>query len=201
MELQHRAAQQILQGQLQQCQSAILAVQELVKPALAEKITSRQAQEALIECEDTAASTKVSRCIETGCQCRCHTIVAASGRFWSIEASSMQRLLQSCDRPGCNTRQYSICQRIALSRYGLNFAVVIGFRLGYGPAGYTLAPSLRLSPIVPYTSPGFQILWKMSTEQVSMEEGFSDLDKLFQARKISPYDVDPSGRGWVQVTR
>ena len=140
-----------------------------------------------------------SRCLEGRCLCRCHATWKVSRRFWSIELSNLAGILSSCDRPQCKARRYSPSCRIALSRLGIPLAILVRFDFICSASGYSIALPLHLTPIVPYTAEGFQVLWKAEKSLITCDEAVRELGSLFRDRKISPRDVDPAGEGWLEV--
>jgi hypothetical protein len=52
---------------------------------------------------------------------------------------------------------------------------------------------------VPYTSPGFVILWKVRNLKISFEDGREQLVHLYKTDRTFPNHVDPSGKSYIEV--
>lgn len=140
-----------------------------------------------------------SACYAGNCACRCHRTSKISTRFWSIEYSLLSTMFASCDRVQCKARVYRQSCWVTLSRLGIPLALVAGLECGRSVNGYQISPSLYFTPVVPYTSPGFQVLWKAEKGLISSSEAEAELHELFIDRKASVRDVDPAGDGWLEV--
>lgn len=141
----------------------------------------------------------VQRCCNGKCHCRCHKSYKIEGRFWSIEVPQFSRMLMRCDRPYCRIRRHRQSCRLALSRLGIPIALVMTLEIGQTPNGYSIAPSLEYPSIREYTSPGFEVMWKLEKFLISLEEAKASLQDLFRRREVDVLDVDPAGRGWLEV--
>ena len=141
----------------------------------------------------------VDRCCQGKCNCRCHQVHVYQGRFWAVQIPQFSRMLMDCDRPYCRIRRYRQSYRLALSRIGIPIAVEVTLNFGQTLNGYSISPSLSFPAIRKYTSPGFEVIWKLENCLISLTEAMSTLQHLFNQRQISVYDVDPSGKGWLEV--
>lgn len=142
---------------------------------------------------DIACSTK-------GCVCSCHKMLIKSGRFWSYKLPSIPELFATCDRASCSNKFLKTHLQFSLSRFGILRLVNLQMGFSWGEGGLSMSLMLRPSRIVNYTSPGFVVLWKCRTGQISFSEARTELMELFREGRASPDDVDPSGATWLEVS-
>jgi hypothetical protein len=141
-----------------------------------------------------------THCLKDRCICACHETTSSSGKFWSWNVSSPWALVRPCDRPSCQDRTFKARYHVSLSRLKIPWSVEFGFRVAYGLNGYSISSTLQPVRVVPFTSPGFVVLWKCRTHQIAWPEAKQSLQKLFDEGKASPLDVDPAGKTWLEVT-
>ncbi|KAK7893841.1 hypothetical protein LTR67_006542 [Exophiala xenobiotica] len=139
-----------------------------------------------------------THCLKDRCICACHETTSSSGKFWSWNVSSPWALVRPCDRPSCQDRTFKARYHVSLSRLKIPWSVEFGFRVAYGLNGYSISSTLQPVRVVPFTSPGFVVLWKCRTHQIAWPEAKQSLQKLFDEGKASPLDVDPAGKTWLE---
>lgn len=55
--------------------------------------------------------------------------------------------------------------------------------------------------VVPYTSPGFETIWRLQTQQISLEEAKCTLVQLFQSDPVAFREhVNPGGVSYIEVS-
>lgn len=154
-----------------------------------------------------------------GCGCRCHAKTVVSGRFMFLTTSGISRLFETCNFANCNSRLYRLSVRVSLTRLGIGCALNAALAVQTGLPGFGLRPSLEAVRVVPYTSIGFRILKEIECERcftesdkqldletwkhrLNMERNIRvlELKRLFKTGQISRRDVDPAGKGWLEVS-
>ncbi|KAF4340918.1 ankyrin repeat-containing protein [Fusarium beomiforme] len=115
-----------------------------------------------------------------------------------IGEAKLNLILQTCDKESCNVVKYGGTVRLALSQLGIRWAAVIQLYIVTTSGKYSLRPSFDVERIVPYTSPGFEILWKMRNLEISFEEGREELVNLHRTDPTFPDHVDPSGHSYIE---
>jgi hypothetical protein len=64
---------------------------------------------------------------------------------------------------------------------------------------YSLRPSFDVERVMPYTSAGFEILWKIQEHIITFEEGREALVHLHRTDPTFPDHVDPNGKSYIEV--
>jgi hypothetical protein len=64
---------------------------------------------------------------------------------------------------------------------------------------FALRPALQLQRVVKYTSPGFEILWKLSESILGWDDAETQFRELYQTDPTFCSQVDPSGHGYLEV--
>ena len=140
-------------------------------------------------------------CASMSCSCACHRVVATSKRFWAIEYTPLAVLLRSCDTGACTATKYGFNFRIALSQLGIKRAVIAQCQILSASEGYSIRSALKTEHVVPYTSPGFEVIWKLQTDQISLEEAQSTLVQLFRSDEEAFREhVNPGGVSYIEVS-
>lgn len=140
-------------------------------------------------------------CTSRFCSCICHRTVATSTRFWAFEYFPLASFLRKCDTNTCNTAKFGFDVRIALTRLGIKRAVVAHYYILSASGGFSIHASLKPELVVPYTSPGFEIIWKTRTHQMTIQKAQVELTKLFRTDPGAFRDhVNPSGGSYIEVT-
>ncbi|KAK2036714.1 ankyrin [Colletotrichum somersetense] len=138
-------------------------------------------------------------CLSRYCSCSCHRTEKTSRRFWALEYTPLAVLQQTCDVPSCNAAKYGGSFRIALSQLGVRWAAAIQFYILVESGKFSLRPCLEVEPIVPYTSPGFELIWRCEMGLIRFEEARKGLIELKRTDPTFGKHVDPSGRSYIEV--
>ena len=107
-------------------------------------------------------------------------------------------VLGDCDNPRCDRREYIYSFRMTLCQLGFPwaFTATLGIQ-----SGYSIGLVLRPQHIVRYTSPGFELLYKIHMEYITLDEGISEFTELYRKDPSFIHQVDPAGQGYIQVTQ
>ncbi|KAK8133096.1 hypothetical protein PG999_001269 [Apiospora kogelbergensis] len=105
-------------------------------------------------------------------------------------AHNAQWRLMLCDR-----REYIYSFRMTLCQLGFPwaFTATLGIQ-----SGYSIGLVLRPQHIVRYTSPGFELLYKIHMEYITLDEGISEFTELYRKDPSFIHQVDPAGQGYIQ---
>lgn len=147
----------------------------------------------------TPLSIPSQGCSYKKCRCRCHTVGSSGGRFWGFQYTPLSMILADCDYPRCNARQYHVSFRIALSQFGLKWAVTATAAMRSGGGSYSLDLSLRPQHIVRFTSDGFLLLFNILQGLVSLDDGMEGFKALYKNDPSLIDHVNPAGRGYIEV--
>jgi hypothetical protein len=139
------------------------------------------------------------QCAVLQCYCSCHSTKQISSRFWYIHYSPLADMLKNCDTATCTARRHRLQFRAALSQLGIPWAVILGVDVTLEVGKFTLCPALQLQRVVKYTSPGFEILWKLSEAKLSWDDAGAQFRELYRMDPTFCSQVDPSGRGYLEV--
>nr|RBQ95911.1 hypothetical protein FVER53263_08453 [Fusarium verticillioides] len=137
-------------------------------------------------------------CISRCCSCICHKTERTSGYFWALEYTLLPIFRRTCNRKSCNVAKYGGTFRLALSQLGIKRAAIIQLYIVTTPGKYSIRPAINFEEVVPYTSPGFVILWKLRHLMISFEDGREQLVNLYKTDRIRPDHVDPSGKSYIE---
>ncbi|WJG35726.1 uncharacterized protein FOBCDRAFT_186319, partial [Fusarium oxysporum Fo47] len=138
-------------------------------------------------------------CLSRYCSCICHRTERTSRRFWALEHTPLAVFKQICDKESCNAVKYGGTFRFALSQFGVRWATVIQLYIVTTSGKYSLRSSFEVERVVPYTSPGFETLWKIREGIITFEEGRETLVHLHLTDPTFPNHVDPSGKSYIEV--
>lgn len=138
-------------------------------------------------------------CLSRYCSCICHRTERTSRRFWALEHTPLAVFQQICDKESCNVVKHGGTFRFALSRLGIRWATVIQLYFVTTSGKYSLRSSFEVERVVPYTSPGFEILWNIREDIITFEEGREALVHLHRTDPTFPNHVDPSGKSYIEV--
>jgi hypothetical protein len=61
-------------------------------------------------------------------------------------------------------------------------------------------PAFEVERIVPYTSPGFEILWRCQIDLITVEEAQKSLVDLYHSDPTFKDHVDPAGKSYIEVS-
>lgn len=139
-------------------------------------------------------------CAERACSCSCHHTVRIGQRFWSLEYTPLYAFRQTCDNKFCSATKYGGTFRIALSQLGIRWSAVIQFHVLAAPGKFLFRPAFDVERIVPYTSPGFQIIWRCQRRLITHEEAHDSLINLYQSDPTFKDHVDPDGISYIEVS-
>lgn len=139
------------------------------------------------------------QCAVLQCHCSCHFTKQISSRFWYIHYSPLADMLKNCDTATCMARRHRLQFRAALSQLGIPWAVILGVDLTLEVGKFTLCPTLQLQRVVKYTSLGFEILWKLSEEELGWDDAGAQFRELYRMDPTFCSQVDPSGHGYLEV--
>lgn len=142
---------------------------------------------------------KASRCGVRNCFCSCHLVQRTSGRFWGLQYTPVSVLFGNCNDKRCTTKRSQWNFRVALSKYGFPWAVIVGLEVISGTGRYAIQPTLRVSRVVPYTSPGFQIIWRWKTQQTTIAQAKAELSELHVKEPGFHLQVNPNGNDFIDV--
>lgn len=131
--------------------------------------------------------------------CSCH-LTGVSGRFWFLQYTPLSSFIRKPNdkAPGCSCM--SLRLRMALSRFGLPYAIVAGIGFMVDGSGLELRPALRAEKIINYTSPGFETIWRLGNGLISLSEACERFIELHRSNGSLRYDKDPSGKSYIQVS-
>ncbi|KAK1508815.1 hypothetical protein CABS01_08045 [Colletotrichum abscissum] len=138
-------------------------------------------------------------CLLRPCSCVCHRTNRTTHRFWALEYTPWGALQQSCDLETCNTTRYGASVRLAFSQFGIRWAAVLEVYTITSAGRFSLRPNLEMEQIVPYTSPGFEIIWRCQTYSIGFEEASESLRQLYRAdpQGFSRH-VNPGGKSYIE---
>ncbi|KAK1701949.1 hypothetical protein BDP67DRAFT_453807 [Colletotrichum lupini] len=138
-------------------------------------------------------------CLLRPCSCVCHRTNRTTHRFWALEYTPWGALQQSCDLETCNTTRYGASVRLAFSQFGIRWAAVLEVYAITSAGRFSLRPNLEMEQIVPYTSPGFEIIWRCQTYSIGFEEASESLRQLYRAdpQGFSRH-VNPGGKSYIE---
>ena len=138
-------------------------------------------------------------CGQRHSRCSCRLTRRTSGHFWCAEYTPPSTLLKKPENGGCGSTQFRLHFRLALSNYGIPFAIVAGLSIATDAIGFTLQPALRAERIVRYTSPGFETLRRLQDGNISIGEAQARFVELHRSDPSLKYHLDPSGENYLQV--
>ncbi|KAJ3465032.1 hypothetical protein MRS44_005690 [Fusarium solani] len=138
-------------------------------------------------------------CTIKACSCSCHRISRISRRFWRLDYTGLFPPGNKCDQPTCTASAYGFRLRVALSQLGIPWSVTMGFRLLAGIGSFSIHPALQVERVVPYTSLGFEIIWKFKHRFINANEACMAFRKLAQEDPSFHLHIDPSGSSYVET--
>jgi hypothetical protein len=139
-------------------------------------------------------------CAERACSCSCHRKARTTRRFWSLEYTPLSLFRQPCDNKSCSATKYGGTFRFALSQLGIRWAAVVQFHVLATPGKFLFRPAFEVERIVPYTSPGFEILWRCQIDLITVEEAQKSLVDLYHSDPTFKDHVDPAGKSYIEVS-
>jgi hypothetical protein len=138
-------------------------------------------------------------CAERHCSCSCHRTARTSRRFWALEYTPLDVFRQTCDSKSCNVTKYGGTFSLALSQLGIRWSAIIQFHILTAPGKFLFRPVFEVERIVPYTSPGFEILWRCQNDLITVEEARDRLVDLYRSDPTFKSHVGPDGKSYIEV--
>jgi hypothetical protein len=139
-------------------------------------------------------------CAERHCSCSCHRTARTAGRFWAFKYTPLDVVRQTCNNKSCNGTKYGGTVSFALSPLGIRWSAIIQFHVIAAQGRFSLRPGFDVERIVPYTSPGFETLWKCENNLITFEEARDRLVDLYRADpKSFKNHVNPGGKSYIEV--
>lgn len=115
------------------------------------------------------------------CSCRCHIMGKVSRRLWSFDYTPLSIMLQGCNKAECSALKYSISFRVALTQLGFPIATIFQLQFLDNGGKFSIRPGLDIQCVVPNTSPGFELIWKLQTCQIEYEEAASAFRRMYRS--------------------
>jgi hypothetical protein len=176
----------------------------LTAPPLPRIPASYSSEESTVASQDLACilppkSRRYWNCAEKHCSCSCHRIARTTRRFWALEYTPLDIFRQACDNKSCNVTKYGGTFRFALSQLGVRWSGVIQFHLHAAPGKFLFRPAFEVERIVPYTSPGFEILWRCQLKMITIEEARDRLVDLYRSDPTFKDHINPGGKSYIEV--
>ncbi|KAK0379644.1 hypothetical protein CLIM01_02971 [Colletotrichum limetticola] len=138
-------------------------------------------------------------CLLRPCSCVCHRTNRTTHRFWALEYTPWGTFQQSCDLETCNTTKYGASVRLAFSQFGIRWAAMLEVYAITSAGRFSFRPNLEVEQIVPYTSPGFEIIWRCTTYSIGFEEASESLRQLYRADPQGfRRHVNPGGKSYIE---
>ncbi|KAF6820638.1 hypothetical protein CMUS01_11527 [Colletotrichum musicola] len=138
----------------------------------------------------------LGNCLSRACSCRCHRMVGAAGRFWSFEYTPWRS--QTCDKSTCDTIRSGGGFQISLSRLGFQVLLNLQLHILTTSGTRSLRPCLRIESTVPYTSTGFEIIWKCQNGLLSFPEAERMFLDLHRTDGNLKNHVNPGGESYIE---
>ncbi|GFF54312.1 hypothetical protein IFM58399_09793 [Aspergillus lentulus] len=124
-------------------------------------------------------------------------LVADSKNIWATKPMS-QKTSKSLANYYKNKKQYRFSQFMGFYWLGIPWAFQASLDLSWGNYGFSITPNLRMQQLVKHTSPAFEVFWKCQTDRQDIQSAREALFELFSTGTVSPQDVDPDGRTWLE---
>jgi hypothetical protein len=147
----------------------------------------------------TRSQNRTDVCLDGKCPCSCHRMWTKKGWPCSWRISSPFALFSSCDRAKCENRNFHVALQLSLVPAHLFHLLKLRLQLSWGERGFSMSTGLEPIRVVKFTSPGFEVLWKTITQQISPPDAQRDLTQLFETGQASPNDVNPKGLSLLEV--
>lgn len=142
---------------------------------------------------------RFAHCTVRSCHCSCHITRVVGGRFWRLQYAPLANIFNTCDNVRCSAQRYRVGLRVALSRFGVRWAVILGLDMTVEPGKYWLQPVLQVERVVNYTAPGFVILEKLSEQLLEWDKAELQFRELYRSDPTFVNQVDPQGMGYLEV--
>jgi hypothetical protein len=152
-----------------------------------------------ISCNPPLRTRRRWNCAERHCSCCCHRTAKTAGRFWAFNYTPLDVFRQTCNNKSCNAINYGGAFSFALSPFGIWWSATIQFHVLAAQGKFSLRPPLELERIVPYTSPGFETLWRWENNLITFEEARDRLVNLKRSDRTFKNHVNPGGKSYIEV--
>ncbi|KAK7460241.1 hypothetical protein Landi51_00489 [Colletotrichum acutatum] len=126
-------------------------------------------------------------------------LILTTRRFWALEYTPWGAFQESCDLETCNMTKYGASVRLAFSQFGIRWAAVLEVYAITSAGRFSFRPNLEMEQIVPYTSPGFEIIWRCQNYRIEFEEASEGLMQLYRADPQGfRHHVNPGGKSYIE---
>ncbi|EAW17043.1 uncharacterized protein NFIA_003990 [Aspergillus fischeri NRRL 181] len=98
-----------------------------------------------------------------------------------------------------NKKQYRFSHFMGFYWLGMPWAVQANLDASWGSYCFSITPNLRMQQLVKHTSPAFEVFWKCQTDRQDIQSAREALFELFSTGTVSPQDVDPDGKTWLEI--
>ncbi|KAH7118575.1 hypothetical protein B0J13DRAFT_458317 [Dactylonectria estremocensis] len=139
-------------------------------------------------------------CFTKRCSCSCHRTSKLSGRFWALQYTPLAAFQETCDIKPCAGSCYGISLRAVFSQFGIRWATVVDLHILNKEGKVFLRPALGFQPVVPYTSPGFELIWRVNWGELTAREAQKGLARLAREDPSFTWHVNPAGVGYLEST-
>ena len=142
--------------------------------------------------------TNRHHCGQRRCDCLCHLKGKKAGRFWFVEYTPLSILMRKPENGRCGSRQFCLHFRLALSNYGIPFAIIAGLNITKDAIRpFALQSALWPERIAKYTSPGFETICRLEHGNISLGEAQTRFGELYRSDPRLEDHRDPSGHSYV----
>jgi hypothetical protein len=152
-----------------------------------------------ITCIQPPKSKRHRNCAERSCDCSCHHTLRTARRFWTLEYTPLYVFGQACNNKACNSSRYGGTFSFAISQLGLRWSVIVQLHILAASGKFLFRPALDVERIVPYTSPGFETLWKYQNRLIKLDEARGTLLELHRSDPTFKYHIIPGGESYIEV--
>ncbi|RYC86302.1 hypothetical protein BFJ63_vAg10825 [Fusarium oxysporum f. sp. narcissi] len=130
--------------------------------------------------------------------CSCHQ-TGISRRFLFLQYTPLSSFVGKLSGRASGCSCIGLRLRVALSMYGVPKAIVAGIGFMVDETGSQLLSTLRTEPIVSYTSPGFETIWRLQKSLISLEEARGRLIELRRSDESFRNHKDPAGNTYIHT--
>lgn len=116
-----------------------------------------------------------------------------------MQYTPIEAFRQTCDNEACTGTSYGVSVRLALSNLGMRWATVVQFHIFAATGTFLLRPSLQVEPVVPYSSPGFEVLTKLDLGRISFNRAKRELLRIYHNDSSFVRHVNPAGVSYLEA--
>ncbi|KAK8039489.1 hypothetical protein PG993_007900 [Apiospora rasikravindrae] len=182
-------------------------VQPSMSPPLQPPQLGSSSEGPMFNVDDTSTSLQArsnrvrsrQSCLKRCCSCCCHRKGTVRHRFWAFRYTPLSMILGDCDNPTCDGRQYMYTFRVALTQLGFPWAVTAAIGIQSEATGYSIGLSLRPQHIVRYTSPGFELIYSIQQDCITLDEATTKFTEMYRKDPSFIHHVDPAGKGYIET--